>query len=73
MKRNLLILGLIAVLVAGFATAYLLLTPEDKRESMGMDEATDGGPTLPAVRGTPRARRSASCTPKPPRRRSRRC
>lgn len=51
MKRNLLILGLIAVLVAGFAAAYLLLTPADKRASGGMDEAAGGGPALPAVLG----------------------
>lgn len=50
MKRNLLILGLIALLVAGFAAAYLLLTPANQRGSMGMDEAA-GGPTLPAVPG----------------------
>ena len=50
MKRNLLILALIAVLVGGVAAAYLLLTPANQRGSMGMDEAA-GGPTHPAVLG----------------------
>jgi hypothetical protein len=50
MTRNLLILGLIVVLVAGFATAYLLLTPEEQREDMGM-RAPNGEANLPPVRG----------------------
>ncbi len=50
MKRNLLILGLIVVLVVGFALAYLLLTPAEERGEMGM-RAPDGGAGLPAVRG----------------------
>lgn len=50
MKRNLFILALITVLVVGFAAAYLLLTPANRRGSMGMNEAA-GGPTLPAVLG----------------------
>lgn len=51
MKRNLLILALIVVVVVGFAAAYLLLTPEDRRDSAGMGETGGSGPTLPAVLG----------------------
>ncbi len=51
MKRNLLILAVIVVLVAGFAAAYLLLTPEDRRDSAGMGETAGGESTLPAVLG----------------------
>lgn len=52
MKRGLLTLGLIVVLVAGFAVAYLLLTPEEERESGGMGGMEPvSGPDVPLVMG----------------------
>lgn len=52
MKRRLLLLGVIVVLVAGFAVAYLLLTPEDERESGGMGAMEPvSGPEIPLVMG----------------------
>lgn len=52
MKRNLLILGLIVVLVAGFALSYLLLTPEEERKLGGMGEMEPvSGPDVPLVKG----------------------
>ncbi|MBX6341589.1 MAG: hypothetical protein IRY97_03955, partial [Thermomicrobiaceae bacterium] len=48
MRRNLVILGLLAVLVLGFALAYLLLTPPREQ---GMEAPIlTGGPTIPQVR-----------------------
>lgn len=51
MPRNLLILGSIAVVVAAFVVVYLLLTPEDAREDMGMGGLVEDAPHLPAVMG----------------------
>lgn len=52
MKRSLLVLGLIVVLVAGFVLAYLLLTPEEDRESGGMGGMEPvSGPEIPLVGG----------------------
>lgn len=52
MKRRLSLLGLIVVLVAGFAVAYLLLTPEEERDSGGMGGMEPvSGPEVPLVRG----------------------
>lgn len=51
MKRNLVLLALIVVVVAGFAIAYLALTPADQRGSMGMADRPLGGPNLPPVLG----------------------
>lgn len=52
MKRSLLLLGLIVVLVGGFALAYLLLTPEEDRESGGMGAMEPvSGPQVPLVGG----------------------
>lgn len=50
MKRSLLVLGLIVMLVVGFALAYLLLTPEEERGEMGGIEAVSG-PQVPLVGG----------------------
>ncbi len=52
MKRSLLVLGLIAMLVAGVAIAYLLLTPEEERASGGMGGMEPvSGPEIPLVGG----------------------
>lgn len=51
MRRNLLIHGLIALLVIGFASAYVLLTPGGQRDSMSMDSMEVDAPTVLPVRG----------------------
>ena len=50
MLRNLLVLGSIALGVLLLATIYVLMTPEDARDSMGMLPGADGL-HLPAVMG----------------------
>lgn len=51
MKRNVMILGLVALLVIGFALIYLLLAPEGENPMNGMGRLDAGKHQLPAVLG----------------------
>lgn len=51
MRRNLLMLGSIAAVVATFVVVYLLLTPDGARDDMGMGGRPEDGAHLPTVLG----------------------
>ena len=51
MRNNLLILSSIVIVVLAFVVVYLVMTPEDAREDMGMVGVPGDAPHLPAVMG----------------------